>query len=275
MQLQFPHKKIVYSHKGEIISARREEMLQNPRYQEILTCLKAYAKDYLNQEYSEITQKILEKIYNTPLNLNWSKAQLWTAGIVHAVASLNEIEHRESSWQMPLKDIATHFNVPRQAMEVTSEAIQKRVSFTTSCSDYLTKKTLESNIAKRKKAHSRHYNPVEYYWDTYGSEIEAMENSDTNGSISVDPDTNKSTSIVKFAIKEKEPVMESDGDNREYTVGDLIHNDLTDEEIQSLMDFFDDNERYRNNFLPNENQETEPKQVTSANVLSFRSKKKA
>ena len=112
--------------------AKRKNDLQSvpaavlPVFEEITALTNQFSKEHLNEEYAELCRKLAAALARKrPSPLVRGKPEVWAAGIVHALATINFLFDRSQKPYVPSTAIAEYFGVGASTSAAKSAEIRK------------------------------------------------------------------------------------------------------------------------------------------------------
>jgi hypothetical protein len=98
------------------------------KYDEIAPIITAFCTQHLNDEYTELSLRLLEKLcHKRPSPLLKGRANTWACGIVYAVGSNNFIFDKSQPEHMSAKELADGFNLSASTAKNKANEINEYV----------------------------------------------------------------------------------------------------------------------------------------------------
>ena len=95
------------------------------RQQEILELIKAFCSEKLNQEYFELSKRMLEKIGRKRTQpLATGKVHVWAAAIIHAIGTINFLFDKNNEPYVSLDEISEFFGTSKSSFGQKSKQIR-------------------------------------------------------------------------------------------------------------------------------------------------------
>ena len=120
------------------------EQLQR-RYDEILALTDSFCDRYLNEDYRDICQDMLEELFDVDFALHKGKPAGWACAIVHAAGWVNFLHDPAQSPHMTSAQLAQGFGVSQGTMLAKSKLIRDELDIMPMDPDWCLPEMLERN----------------------------------------------------------------------------------------------------------------------------------
>lgn len=102
-----------------------EKKALQAKQQEILELIKAFCSQKLDEEYFELSKRMLEKIGRKRIQpLVTGKVHVWAAGIIHAIGTINFLFDKEQEPYVSLDEISEFFGTSKSSFGQKSKQIR-------------------------------------------------------------------------------------------------------------------------------------------------------
>ena len=116
------------------------------REQEILDLIKQFCDQKLNEEYFEISEKLLHKLgRKKDVPFKTGNTKTWAAGVIHAVGTINFLFDKSFEPYVSVNDIAYFFDVATSTTLGKSKQMRDMLKIGNWDNEFSTKNTLDSN----------------------------------------------------------------------------------------------------------------------------------
>jgi hypothetical protein len=101
-------------------------MNNQERQREILDLIKGFCAEKLNDEYVEIAERLIAKLARKRINpMEVGKSEVWAAGIIHALGTINELFNKSSEPHARVEDVNAFFKTNESLTVERSRQIQE------------------------------------------------------------------------------------------------------------------------------------------------------
>ncbi len=122
----------------------KEEIKQ--RQQEILDLIRRFCDEKLDEEYFDISERVLQKLgRKKAVPFQTGKIETWAAGIIHAVGTINFLFDKTSEPYVSVNEIGTFFGVATSTVSGKSKEIRDMLKMDRWDKEFSTKRMNESN----------------------------------------------------------------------------------------------------------------------------------
>ncbi len=122
-----------------------DEIVILPRFKEIFQFIENVCQEHLDNEYLDVAKRLLIDIFNTDLAIERSKAQSWSAGVLHVIGFVNFLGDSSFEPHIPLSNLAKFFGVAASTMENKSREIRNELEIIPYEPQYTVKTLVKKN----------------------------------------------------------------------------------------------------------------------------------
>ncbi|MDQ0194579.1 DUF6398 domain-containing protein [Paenibacillus wynnii] len=112
----------------------------------LLELLQGFCREHLDEEYEQVAVKMVEKLgRKRTVPFMSGKLEVWAAGIIHALGTINFLFDKSSQPYASVSDICGYYGIAQSTTSQKSKVIRDMLKLSHFDSEFLTKSMQEKN----------------------------------------------------------------------------------------------------------------------------------